>query len=284
MPSIDVSRSRFRLTDEHLVVLSELAADRPVDEEFATARKEVEDSGLVTADGRLAQALLPLVRTFLAPGVVISLEAGSRQGTLHHGMLIGDEHVVAHEAWPGEAEQEYSLVEPRTLVWKLASMVNLRQGPAARETALTAVETTVAGVEGALAALQTVAGPGRTAEDERSAVRQALAAGGTLGEPALSLLAELVTELRCSWRMTAAWQAERGRQDGVEGRGFAVWDCGPLGYWLRELPQEPLPAEEITPASPFRLVRTDARSVWNLITDLLPDAEEVRAARATAGR
>ncbi|MFD3352525.1 histidine kinase [Streptomyces fradiae] len=280
MPSIDLSRSRFRLTDEHLVVLSELAAGRPVDQEFATARKEVEDSGLVTADGRLVQALLPLVQTFLTPGVVISLEAGSRQGTLRHGMFIGDEHVVAHEAWPGEAEEEYSLVEPKTLVFKLASMVNLRQSPAARQTALTAVETTVSGVEGALAALKSVAGPGRTAEEEQAAVRQALATGGTLAEPALSLLAELVSELRCSWRMTAAWQGRQGGQEGVEGRGFAVWDCGPLGYWLRELPQEPLPAEQVTPSSPFRLVRTDARSIWTLITDLLPDAEEIRAARA----
>ncbi|URN16378.1 MULTISPECIES: hypothetical protein [Streptomyces] len=280
MPSIDVSRPRFRLADEHLIVLSELAAGRPVDEEFAAARREVEDSGLVTADGRLAHALLPLVQTFLAPGVIVSLEAGSRQGTLRHGVLIGDEHVVAHEAWPGEAEAEYSLVEPRTLVWKLASMVNLRQFPATRETALTAVETTVAGVEGALAALESVAGPGRTAEDERAAVRQALAADGTLAEPALSLLAELVSELRCSWRMTAAWRGRQDGQDGVEGRGFAVWDCGPLGYWLRELPEEPLPAERLTPGSPFRLVRTDAKAVWTLITDLLPDADEVRAARA----
>lgn len=280
MPSIDVSRSRFRLTDEHLIVLSELAAGRPVDEEFAAARKEVEDSGLVTPDGRLVHALLPLVQTFLAPGVIISLEAGGRQGKLQHGMLIGDEHVVAHEAWPGEAEQEYSLVEPKTLVWKLASMVNLRQSPAARQTALTAVETTVAVVDAGFAALEAVAGPGRGAEEEQAAVRQALAAGGALAEPALSLLAEMMSELRCSWRMTAAWQAEQGGQGGVEGRGFAVWDCGPLGYWLRELPEEPLPADQLTPASPFRLVRTDARSIWTLITDLLPDADEVRAARA----
>ncbi|CAL9293559.1 histidine kinase [Streptomyces sp. SudanB25_2051] len=280
MPSIDVSRSRFRLTDEHLIVLSELAAGRPVDEEFAAARKEVEDSGLVTPDGRLQQALLPLVQTFLAPGVIISLESGGRQGKLQHGMLIGDEHVVAHEAWPGEAEQEYSLVEPKTLIWKLASMVNLRQSPAARQTALTAVETTVAVVDAGFAALEAVAGPGRGAEEEQAAVRQALAAGGALAEPTLSLLAEMMSELRCSWRMTAAWQAEQGGQGGVEGRGFAVWDCGPLGYWLRELPEEPLPADQLTPASPFRLVRTDARSIWTLITDLLPDADEVRAARA----
>lgn len=280
MPSFDVSRSRFRLTDEHLIVLSELAAGRPVDEEFAAARKEVEDSGLVTADGRLLHVLLPLVQTFLAPGVVISLEAGGRQGKLQHGMLIGEEHVVAHEAWPGEAEAEYSLVEPKTLVWKLADMVNLRQSPVARGTALTAVETTVAGVEAALAALEAASGPGRSAEDERAAVRRALAAGGTLAEPALSLLAELVSELRCSWRMTAAWHGRQDGREGVEGRGFAVWDCGPLGYWLRELPEEPLPAERLTPASPFRLVRTDAKTIWTLITDLLPDADEVRAARA----
>ncbi|MFV2119346.1 histidine kinase [Streptomyces sp. Act-28] len=268
------------MADEHLIVLSELAAGRQVDEEFTAARKEVEDSGLVTPDGRLVHALLPLVQTFLAPGVVVSLETGSRQGRLHHGMFIGEEHVVAHEAWPGEAEAEYSLVEPKTLVWKLADMVHLRQSPAARETALTTVETTVAAVEAGLAALEAAAGPGRDVEHERTAVREALTARGALDAGAASLLAELIPELRASWRMTAAWQGRQDGRDGVEGRGFAVRDCGPLGYWLRELPQEPLPAGQLTPESPFRLVRTDAKTIWTLITDLLPDADEVRAARA----
>lgn len=138
------------------------------------------------------------------------------------------------------------------------------------------MEAGLAGLEGARAA--------RSRDEESEAVRRSIVSHGTLDIPAAALLTELICELRASWRMTAAWKGHQEAQDGVAFRGFAVWDCGPLGYWLRELPQEPLPAEEITPASPFRLVRTDAKSVWSLIANLLPDAEEVRAARAAAGR
>ncbi|MFF8385175.1 histidine kinase [Streptomyces kanasensis] len=277
MPSFDVSRSRFRLSDEHLIVLGELGSGAEVPGEFAEAHKELVACGLVDAEDRLAQPLLPLVRTFLSPGVVVSLETAGRQGKLEHGMFIGEEDVVAFEAWPGNPESEYSLVEPKTLVWKLADMVALRQSRTARETALTAVDTTVATVDAGFAALERAA-TAPTGDEERRIVREALGAGGALAEPALSLLAELMSELRASWRMTAAWRGRHDGRDGVEGRGFAVWDCGPLGYWLRELPEEPLPADQVTPGSPFRLVRTDARTVWNRITDLLPDQSELRAA------
>lgn len=190
-------------------------------------------------------------------------------------MLIGEEHVVAHEAWPGVTEAEYSCVEPKMLVWKLADMVNLQQSSAARDTALSVVETTIGTVEAGLAVLE---GERlfRSADDERDAIRRALATGGSLGEPVLTLVADLISELRSSWRLTAAWQAHHEGQDGVETRGFAVWDCGPIGYWLRELPTEPAPAERITPTSTFRLVRVDAKTIWTRITGLLPDEGELR--------
>ncbi|WP_149179167.1 hypothetical protein [Streptomyces sp. TRM49041] len=53
-----------------------------------------------------------------------------------------------------------------------------------------------------------------------------------------------------------------------------------LGYWLRELPTEPVPAERISPASTFRLVRVDAKTIWTRITGLLPDQGELRHAAA----
>ncbi|MEU1216220.1 histidine kinase [Streptomyces sp. NPDC005790] len=273
MPSFDISRSRFRLADGHMIVLSELAAGNPSPDEFATAREELADAGLVNEEGKLSPLLLPLMKTVLTPGVVITLEAAGRQGRLHHGMFIGEEHVVAHEAWPGTAEAEYSCVEPKMLVWKLADMVNLQQSSVARETAASVVETTIGAVEAGLAILegeQVV----RAADEEREAIHRALAAAHGPGEPTPTLLTGLISELRSSWRLTSAWQGLKG----TEARGFAVWDCGPLGYWLRELPTEPVPEERITPAAPFRLVRVEARTIWTRITDLLPDAGELRKA------
>jgi hypothetical protein len=279
MPSFDVARSRFRLADEHVVVLSETAAGQEVPGEYATAHEELVECGLVHRDGKLSRLLLPLMKTILSPVVVISLETGGRQGKLHHGMMIGQDDVVAHEAWPGRTEAEYSLVEPKMLVWKLAEMVDLKQSPASREPALPVVETTLGTVEAGLTGLESLP-HGSSAEQERESVGRGLAAGGTLAGPELALLTELISELRSSWRMTAAWQSAHGGLQGVEGRGFAVWDCGSLGYWLRELPEEPLPADRITPATPFRLVRVDAKTIWTRITALLPGEGEVQRAEA----
>ncbi|MEU3820860.1 histidine kinase [Streptomyces sp. NPDC030392] len=279
MPSFDLARARFRLSDDHLIVLSELASGNERPMESAAARTDLVKCGLISETGLLAEPLLPLLTTVLDAAVVISLETGSRQGQMQHGMLIGQEHVVAHESWPGDTEAEYSLVDPRMLVWKLASMVNLQQSAPAQDTAATSLHTTVGTMEAGLAGLEG-ARTARSREEESEAVRRSILSHGALDSSTTSLLTELICELRASWRMTAAWKGRQEAQEGVEFRGFAVWDCGPLGYWLRELPEEPLPADQLTPASPFRLVRTDARSIWTLITDLLPDADEVRAARA----
>ncbi|MFJ8862195.1 histidine kinase [Streptomyces sp. NPDC102451] len=280
MPSFDISRSRFRLADEHLIVLSELAAGSAVPEEFTTARQELLDCGLIDEADKLSPLLLPLMKTVLSPGVVISLESAGRQGRLHHGMLIGEEHVVAHEVWPGEGEAEYSCVEPKMLVWKLADMVNLQRSSTDHDTAASVVETTIGTAEAGLAILEG-ASLGRTAEEELVAIRTALAAGGGLPGPALTLLADLISELRSSWRLTAAWRNQVDGRDVAEARGFAVWDCGRLGYWLRELPTEPVPEDRVTPDAPFRIVRAEAGTIWKRITGLLPDAAELRRA---AGR
>ncbi|MFD6274118.1 histidine kinase [Streptomyces sp. NPDC060209] len=282
MPSFDISRSRFRLADGHLIVLSELAAGNASPDEFAQAREELADCGLINEEGKLSPLLLPLMKTVLAPGVIITLEAAGRQGKLHHGMFIGDEHVVAHEAWPGAAEAEYSCVEPKMLVWKLADMVNLQQAPVARETAVPVVETTIGAVEAGLAVLERERAA-RAADEERETVHRALAAGGGPGEPSLTLLTDLISELRSSWRLTSAWQVRAQGREGTEARGFAVWDCGPLGYWLRELPTEPVPEERVVPGSPFRLVHVDARTIWTRITELLPGTDELRHAAGRAG-
>ncbi|WP_328788937.1 MULTISPECIES: histidine kinase [unclassified Streptomyces] len=277
MPSYDLSRARFRLSDEHVFVLITVATGEPVPDEFHAAQEELRACGLIDGNGQLAHVLLPLIDTLIAPTVVISLEAVGRQGQLNHGLLIGQDHVIAHQAWPGTSEAEYASVEPKMLVWALANMVNLQQsGPGGSAVHADAVvETRLGTVEAGLAALEGVSAaeaPG----SERSHVHEALAQDPALGEAQATLLAALIAELRSSWRMTAAWRGREDGQDGVAARGFAVWDCGPLGYWHRELPAEPLAAGQVGPDSAVRLVRVAPKKVWDLIAELLPEEAELR--------
>ncbi|MFH9723566.1 histidine kinase [Streptomyces sp. NPDC017254] len=271
MPSFDVTRSRFRLADDEVFVLAQLATGQPVPESMAPAGARLRDCGLMNGAGELSALLLPLVQTLVRPSVIVSLEAGGRQGTLHHGLLIGDDHVVCHETWPGQEEAEYRLVEPRTVVWTLADLIGLRRSgvPEAGEQV---VETTVGVLEAGLAALEKAAStPGA---DDRALVLEALRAAGTADDTAAPL-AELIVEVRSNWRMTSAWQ---GRQDGVRGvtaRAVAAWDCGPLGYWLRELPAEPLAEGGASADSAFRLRRVAPKRIWQELTGLLPDEAEL---------
>ncbi|MEU3184776.1 histidine kinase [Streptomyces sp. NPDC006923] len=274
MPSYDVSRSRFRLSDEHVHVLVRLATGEPLPEEFFAPRDELRACGLINQTGQLVSALVPLIDTLLAPVVVISLETASRQGELHHGVLIGENDVISHQAWPGTSEAEYARVAPKMLVWALADMVNLQQPIDVDGKGVSLLETTMGTVESGLAALEAAPFTESDGED-RHHIRKALAAVGTLDEPALSLLTNMLAELRSSWRMTAAWQGHKEHQEGVEARGFAVWDCGPLGYWHRERPAEPVSAGRIGPESPLRFVRADAKKIWELITGLLPADDEI---------
>ncbi|WP_328620413.1 histidine kinase [Streptomyces sp. NBC_00354] len=277
MPSYDLSRARFRLSDDHVFVLITVATGEPVPDEFHAAQEELRTCGLIDGNGQLAHVLLPLLDTLIAPSVVISLEAVGRQGQLNHGLLIGPDHVIAHQAWPGASESEYASVEPKMLVWALANMVNLQQsGPGGGAVhADEVVETRLGMVEAGLSALEGVSAaeaPG----SERAYIHEALAQDAALGEAQATLLAALIAELRSSWRMTAAWRGRQEGQDGVEARGFAVWDCGPLGYWHRELPAEPIAAGQVGQDSAVRLVRVAPKRVWDLISELLPEEAELR--------
>lgn len=282
MPSYDLSRARFRLSDEHLVVLVSMATGEPVPEEFLVRQEELRACGLIDGNGLLAHALLPLLDTLITPSVVISLETVGRQGLLHHGLLIGRDHAVSHQAWPGADESEYASVEPRTLVWALANMVNLHQSDSAAGSGTVrdaVVETRLGTIEAGIAALEELVGAGADGsegESEGEYVRKALARAGAIDEEQAALLAELITALRANWRMTAAWRGRDEGRDGVEGRGFAVWDCGPLGYWHRELPAEPVAAGQVNPDVGVRLVRVTPKRVWDLIADLLPAEGELR--------
>ncbi|MFD8978491.1 histidine kinase [Streptomyces sp. NPDC059564] len=274
MPSYDLSRARFRLSDEHLLVLVQMATGEPVPEALFAEREELRECGLIDGKGLLAHVLVPLLDTLIDPAVVISLEAAGRQGELHHGMLIGQEHVISHRAWPGEREAEYSCVEPKMLVWALSDMVNLKQSGSTPQPGRV-IETRVWTVEAGVRALEGVS-LAEVEGSERAYIGKALAMDGTLGGAEAALLADLIAELRSSWRMTAAWRGRQAGQDGVEGRGFAVWDCGPLGYWHRESPAEPVAADQVSPDTTMRLVQVGPKRVWDLIAELLPEEGELR--------
>ncbi|MFJ4962761.1 histidine kinase [Streptomyces sp. NPDC088729] len=277
MPSYDITRPRFRLSDEHVIVLTELATGQPVPTEYRSAERELQQCGLVSEAGTLSVLLLPVMQTIINPVVVISLEATGRQGTLNHGLMIGQDYVIAHQSWPTEREAEYTMVEPRMMVWAIANMVNLQRsaifdhaGPGLVETTMRNLEEGLLGVAGFPLDV--------SAEEERAHIRASLESTGTMADPELSLFADMIGELRSSWRVTAAWRSHRGVENGVTVRSFGVWDCGPLGYWHRELPAEPLEPGRVGPDSTVRLIRTDAKRIWAMLTDLLPADSEIRRA------
>lgn len=220
---------------------------------------------------------MPLLDTLIDPAVVISLEAAGRQGELHHGVLVGQEYVVSRQGWPGEREAEYACVEPKMLVWALADMVNLKQSGLTVQSGAV-IEARVGTVEAGVRAVEDIA-LSEVEGAERDWIRKVLAADGKLGEAQVVLLADLIAGLRSSWRTTEAWRGHQKSQAGVEGSGFAVWGCGPLGYWHRQSPAEPVAAGQVGQVgqdSIMRLVQVRPRHVWDLIAGLVPEDGELR--------
>ncbi|SNX63195.1 hypothetical protein SAMN06272735_4997 [Streptomyces sp. TLI_55] len=274
MPSYDSSRARFRLADRHIAVFAHLLDGETPPEELWESLVELQRVGLVGEEGELAPLLRDLLGALADPMVMIQVEITGEHGPVNHGVVVGQGAVISHDGWPGEEESEYVSIEPNTLVWELARKVNLHRGekPAEGEPEVR-VETTMGALDAAFVALEE---PGADDEAARDAVRKALAeADAGLAEPALGHLRDLVVSLNSTWRITTAWD---GRQDGKDTtmiRALAVWDCGPLGHWIREQPEEPILPGQVGPDSALVLVRSNAAEVWEKITDLLPDREEL---------
>ncbi|MCT7352095.1 hypothetical protein N4P33_07895 [Streptomyces sp. 15-116A] len=275
MPSYDSTRGRFRLAESHLAVIGHRIAGEEVPSELDEADRELRDAGLMDEAGNLDILLSPLVSTLRAPTVVLHVEALGEHGTLHHGVTIGDGYVYSHESWPGSDESEYVRLEPNMLVWALARMVNL-QGEETVQVATPVIETTMAVLNAGLSTLDSLRN--LTAEEGVNRIGEALKDAGLTQKSQLSTLAKLIAGMRASWRMTAAWRGHDEGTPAMQVRGFAVWDCGPLGYWHRELPAEPILPGQVDGTTPLKLVRTDAKEVWQLISDLLPAKEEFATA------
>lgn len=179
------------------------------------------------------------------------MEALGEHGTLHHGVTIGDGYVYSHESWSGSAQSEYvRLGRPCS------------SGPGADGQP-----------PGSGYGLH-----GLTAEEGIDRIAEALKAAGLTRKSQLSTLARFIAGMRSSWRMTAAWQGHDERASALRVRGFAVWDRGPLGYWRREPPAEPVLPGQVDDTTPLRLVRIGAKEIWQLMTDVLPETAEFAAA------
>lgn len=274
MPSYDSSRARFRLADRHIAVFAHLLDGRTPPEELTESLAELQRVGLVGEEGELAPLLRDLLGALADPVVIIQVEVTGEHGPVNHGVVVGQEAVVSHDAWPGEEESEYVSIEPTTLVWELARKVNLHRGgkPEKGESEVR-IGTTMAALDAAFVALEE---PGVDDDATRENVRKALTQADTdLQEPALDQFLELVVSLNATWRMTAGWGGEHDGERASMVRALAVWDCGPLGYWIREQPEEPILPGQVGPDSALVLRKSNAGEVWRRITGLLPDREDL---------
>ncbi|MFF7891405.1 hypothetical protein ACFZDI_05570 [Streptomyces sp. NPDC007907] len=277
MPSYDSSRARFRLADRHIAVFAHLLDGETPPEALWDSLVELQRIGLVGEEGELASVLRQPLGALADPVVMIQVEITGEHGAVDHGVIVGQEAVISHDGWPGEEESEYVSIEPTTLVWELARKVNLHRTEKPEEGAPEVrVETTMGALDAAFVALEE---PGADEEMARDLVRKALADADTsLEGPALTQFLDLVVSLNATWRITAAWDGEHEGRRSTMIRALAAWDCGPLGYWIREQPEEPIMPGQVGPDSALVLVKSDSAEVWEKITDLLPDKEELLVA------
>jgi hypothetical protein len=274
VPSYDSSRARFRLADRHIAVFAHLLDGATPPEELWESLVELQRIGLVGEEGELAPLLSDLLGTLADPMVLIQVEVTGEHGPVDHGVVVGQEAVISHDGWPGEEESEYVSIEPNTLVWELARKVNLHRGEKPEEGAPEVrLETKMAALDAAFVALEE---PGEDDDATRETVRKALLeADADLKDPALGQFLDLVVSLNATWRITTAWDGKHDGQTSTMIRALAVWDCGPLGYWIREHPEEPIMPGQVGPDSALVLVKSDSAEVWEKITGLLPDRDEL---------
>ncbi|NEE12593.1 hypothetical protein G3M58_39830 [Streptomyces sp. SID7499] len=277
MPSYDSSRARFRLADRHIAVFAHLLDGETPPEAMWDSLVELQRIGLVGEEGELAPVLREPLGALADPMVMIQVEITGEHGAVNHGVIVGQEAVISHDGWPGEEESEYVSIEPTTLVWELARKVNLHRTEKPEEGAPEVrVETTMGALDAAFVALEE---PGADGDVTRDLVRKALAdADPSLEGPALSQFLELVVSLNATWRITAAWDGEHEGRRSTMIRALAAWDCGPLGYWVREQPEEPIMPGQVGPDSALVLLKSNSAEVWEKITDLLPDKGDLLVA------
>ncbi|MDT0402514.1 hypothetical protein [Streptomyces edwardsiae] len=268
MPSLDAARRRLRLSDAHISVLGVLVEEDRLPDELSQARDELREAGLLDGDDKIVADLYPLVSTLMAPRVIVRVEVTGPQGVTSNGAVIGDEFIFVHEAWPGSTESEYVPAEPETLVWSLARMVDLHRDFTDESDGSEVIASSMGLFDKVVERMEA----GEFEEPE--AVAEAT------GAPLR--LSETLAQLNCMWRMTVVWRGAQGKRDpgGLSVAALSVWDCGLEGYWLRELPAEPVGDGQVDANSELRVRRTSAKELWRLITALLPDGAQLATAQA----
>ncbi|MEV5413925.1 hypothetical protein AB0K60_34480 [Thermopolyspora sp. NPDC052614] len=273
MPSYDSARERFRLGTDHLKVLGHLYDGEEVPDELTPARDGLRAAGLLSDDDAVLPELATLTRVLADTVLLVQIEVTGAEGVTLHGALIGQDACYTFETWPGQDESEYVPTDLGTLVWSLARAVGLRdRGTKPPEAPI--VTTTVGVMDAGFAALGQM--DASSVEEAADRLRAALVDAGGPEDPELTVFTHLLLQLNANWRMTVAWQNRSG--SGTDISGLAVLDCGPLGYWLRERPTEPIMPGAVTPDSELRLIYVEAKDLWELITNLIPGADELRVA------
>ncbi|MFD4764625.1 hypothetical protein ACFWOJ_39285 [Streptomyces sp. NPDC058439] len=273
MPSFDSSRGRFRLADRHVAVFAHLLDKETPPAELWDSLAELQQTGLVGEEGELAPLLSDLLGSLAAPLVLIQAEITGEHGLVNHGIVVGQDAVISHDGWPGDEESEYVSIEPSTLVWELARKVNLHRGEPTAAPPVSRIETSMGALDAAFVALGEAAGDEAAA---RSLTRKALTdTDSTLEGPDLDQFLELVISLNATWRITTAWDGKHNGDRAAMIRALSTWDCGPLGYWIREQPEEPVMPGQVTPESALVLAWTTPGEIWDKIADLLPDKADL---------
>ncbi|GGR73380.1 hypothetical protein GCM10010252_09910 [Streptomyces aureoverticillatus] len=258
---MDPARRRLRLSDAHISVLGLLVEEEELPDELSGAHSELRAAGIIDEDGKISAELFPLVSTLMEPHVIARVETTGPQGVTNHGAVVGNDFVFTHEGWPGEEESEYAPVQPEMLVFALSRMVDLHQDNADADDVGEEIASTMGVLDAVLDRMESE-GP-----DEPAAIAEAV------GAPAR--LAEVLAQLNCMWRMTVAWPGGAGAPDGLGVSALAVWDCGLEGYWVRESPAEPVREGQVKASSELKVRRVTAKDLWERITDLLPDQDQL---------
>ncbi|EPH39443.1 hypothetical protein STRAU_7482 [Streptomyces aurantiacus JA 4570] len=258
---MDPARRRLRLSDAHISVLGLLVEEGELPDELSRAHAELRAAEIIDEDGKISAELYPLVSTLMEPHVIARVETTGPQGVTNHGAVVGNDFVFTHEGWPGEEESEYAPVQPEMLVFALSRMVDLHQDNADADDVGEEIVSTMGVLDAVLDRMESE-GP-----DGAEAIAEAAHAPARL--------AEVLAQLNCMWRMTVAWPGGADAPDGLGVSALAVWDCGLEGYWVRESPAEPVREGQVKASSELKVRRVTAKELWERITDLLPDQDQL---------
>ncbi|MFD9069421.1 hypothetical protein [Streptomyces lasiicapitis] len=261
MPAMDPARRRLRLSDAHISVLGLLVEEGALPDELSQAHSQLRAVGIIEEDDKISAELFPLVSTLMEPHVIARVETTGPHGVTNSGAVVGNDFVFAHEGWPGEEESEYVPVQPEMLVFALSRMVDLHQDNTDAADVGEEIVSTMGLLDAVLDRMEAEGAdePAAVAEDVDAPVR----------------LAEVLSQLNCMWRMTVVWPGAKGTADDLGVSALAVWDCGLEGYWVREAPAEPVREGQVDASSELKVRRVTAKELWERITDLLPDQDQL---------